>query len=245
LNCFWDRGGRVVCKALARKCNVFPRVVLGAGATLAVIWGNLIFSPASRCQETTSIVPASVKQPLFRDITIWTGHTVGSTHIMSEYSGQEMFAMGVGISRHMHTFRHLDAQWNFEIIPVALPSLPTSTGRTYHYGGGGTIGTELVPKKKWRVMPYFDVGGGLLMFTEPTPIPEARRLNISFQFGPGFKIPLGGQSSLKTGVWFFHFSDARTTARNPSFDGFLFYAGYVYNFKPRRTKTRSDDGKQP
>jgi hypothetical protein len=82
-----------------------------------------------------------------------------------------MAAMGVGLRRHFHTYRHFDMHWNFEIVPLCVPSFPTSGGRTYHFGGEGSGGVEFEPRKEWKQLPYFEPGGGLLIFTEPTPRP--------------------------------------------------------------------------
>ena len=151
-----------------------------------------------------------------------------------------MFAMGVGVRKHLHTIRHADASWTFGIVPVCVPSLPTAEGRAYHYGGGASFGVEFEPRKQLRLQPYFDAGGGVLMFTEPTPVESSRRFNVSLQFGPGVRLPLKGRSSLRMGMWYFHFSDAHTTESNPGFVGFLFYAGYAFSF--RRDEGRGNGG---
>lgn len=79
----------------------------------------------------------SERKPFFSDVTIWTAQTVGSVNVMSTYPGQEMFAAGIGLRRHLFNFRHTMVRWNFEVIPVCMPSFPGANGRTYHYGGGG------------------------------------------------------------------------------------------------------------
>jgi hypothetical protein len=48
-------------------------------------------------------------------VTIWTAQTVGSVNVMSTYPGQEIIR-----------------RWNFEIIPVCMPSFPTANGRNMH-----------------------------------------------------------------------------------------------------------------
>ena len=173
--------------------------------------------------------------PFFSDATIWTAQTVGSVNVMSTYPGQEMFAAGIGLRRHMFNFQHTIMRWYFEIIPVCMPSFPTANGRTYHYGGGGALGLDFEPRVQWRIaQPFIGVNFGLLGFTTQTPV-DTRRTNFSLQFGPGLKFPLRGRSSLKTGVTFFHFSNVHTVKNNPGFDGILSYMGYSFSFEHMRS----------
>ena len=175
----------------------------------------------------------SERKPFFSDVTIWTAQTVGSVNVMSTYPGQEMFAAGIGLRRHLFNFRHTMVRWNFEVIPVCMPSFPGANGRTYHYGGGGgwvwisshaENGAEL----------FIDVNFGLLGFTTQTPV-DTRRTNFSLQFGPGLEFPLRGRSSLRTGITFFHFSNMHTVKNNPGFDGILIYMGYSFSFEHKRS----------
>jgi hypothetical protein len=66
----------------------------------------------------------SERRPFFSDVTIWTAQTVGSVNVMSTYPGREMFAAGIGLRRHLFNFRHTIVRWNFEVIPVCMPSFP-------------------------------------------------------------------------------------------------------------------------
>ena len=179
--------------------------------------------------------PKKNPPPFFSDITIWSAQTVGSVNVMSTYPGQQLFATGIGLRRHMFNFQHTIMRWNFEIIPLCMPSFPTANGRTYHYGGGGALGLNFEPRKQWRVaQPFIDVNFGLLGFTTETPV-ETRRTNFSLQFGPGLKFPVRGRSSLKTGITFFHFSNMHTVKNNPGFDGILIYMGYSFSFERKRS----------
>jgi hypothetical protein len=146
-----------------------------------------------------------------------------------------MFAAGIGLRRHMFNFLHTIMRWNFEIIPVCMPSFPTANGRTYRYGGGGALGLDFEARRQWRIaQPSIDVNFGLLGFMTQTPA-DTRRTNFSLQFGPGLKFPLRGRSSLKTGATFFHFSNMHTVKNNPGFDGILIYMGYSFSFEHKRS----------
>lgn len=218
-----SRSSRFVCARVRRISFVL---------ILALI---LFFPYRSACQDPydSPLKHASAESaPIFTDVTIWTAQSVGSTNVMSTYPGQEMFATGVGLRRHIYGFRHMEMRWNFEIVPFCMPSFTSADGRTYHYGGGGSLGASLEPRKRWKIQPYFDASVGLLGFTNATPA-GTRRKNYSMQFGPGLTIPVRGRSSLKTGIWFFHFSNMRTEPTNPGFDAVVIYMGYTFSFERR------------
>ena len=152
-------------------------------------------SAAQDLSDSPTNRPKKEPPPFFSDITIWSAQTVGSVNVMSTYPGQQMFATGIGLRRHMFNFQHTIMRWNFEIIPLCMPSFPTANERTYHHGGGGALGLDFEPRKQWRVaQPFIDVNFGLLGFTTETPV-DTRRTNFSLQFGPGLRFPLRGRSS--------------------------------------------------
>lgn len=192
------------------------------------------FPKSSPCQQGIQSTGSTIDRSLiFTDVTIWSAQSVGSINVMSTYPGQEMFAAGIGLRRDIYAFRHTVMRWNFEIMPVCLPSFPSANGRTYHYGGGGSLGADLELRKRWRVHPFFDANVGLVGFTDPTP-DGTRRKNYTLQFGPGLAIPMRGRSSLRTGIWFFHFSNMRTEPTNPGFDAIVLYMGYSFSFLRKR-----------
>ena len=208
---------------------------VGCALSLLILVLFPVISAAQDLSDPPLSRPKKESPPFFSDITIWSAKTVGSVNVMSTYPGQQMFATGIGLRRHMFNFQHTIMRWNFEIIPLCMPSFPTANGRTYHYGGGGALGLDFEPRKQWRVaQPFIDVNFGLLGFTTETPV-DTRRTNFSLQFGPGLKFPLRGRSSLKTGVTFFHFSNMHTVKNNPGFDGILIYMGYSFSFERKRS----------
>ncbi len=196
-----------------------------------------LFPKIGACQDPPDSATKSVptkRAPIFTDVTIWSAQSVGSTNVMSTYPGQEVFATGIGLRRHLYMFRHTNMRWNFQIMPLCIPSFPSSEERTYHYGGGGSFGLNLEPRKRWKLQPYFEGNVGLVGFTNPTPV-DTRRMNYTLQFGPGFIIPVRGRSSVKTGIWFFHFSNMHSVATNPGFDALVIYMGYSFSFERRGT----------
>ena len=225
-------------RSAVRRCLRFAEIVrtqFGLAVLPAVLLTILLFPDRGAGQDPADppMRPAATeKAAIFTDMTFWSAQTVGSVNVMSTYPGQEMFATGIGLRRHLYSFPHTDLRWNFEIVPLCMPSFPTVHSRVYHHGGGGALGLDFAPRRRWKVQPFIDVNFGLLGFTTETPV-ATRRTNFSLQFGPGFQIPLRGRSSLKTGITFFHFSNAHTVERNPGFDGLLIYMGYSFSFERR------------
>ena len=221
-----------------RKTALFHRIVcakLGLVALFPVLLTIFLF-PTICAGQGTDVAPMSNKAERalwFTDVTVWSAQSVGSINVMSSISGQEVFAAGIGLRRHIYAFRHTVMRWNFEIMPVCLPSFPTANGRTYHYGGGGSLGADLELRKRWRTKPFFDANVGLVGFTDATP-DGTRRKNYTLQFGPGINLPMKGRGSLRTGVRFFHFSNMRTEPRNPGFDAVVLYMGYSFDLHSRR-----------
>lgn len=102
----------------------FERVRARIGrAVLALFLASIPFSTTVCRGQDSPDLPVSArpkeKPPIFSDVTIWTAQTVGSTNLMSEYEGQRMFAMGVGLRRHFHTFRYADMSWNLGLSRCA------------------------------------------------------------------------------------------------------------------------------
>jgi hypothetical protein len=125
-------------------------------------------------------------------------------------------------------FRHTTLNYNFDLKPLALYSDDVNGPRQYRYGGGVALGLPIVPHFHARYHPFFDVNGGFLAFTQETPIPGTRRVNMTLDFGAGLYLPLGRNRTLKTGVQFFHFSNGWTARLNPGFDSFFAYAAYTF-----------------
>jgi hypothetical protein len=122
-------------------------------ASVLLLLFLLFFPRISAAQESLDPplnLAQSERRPFFSDVTIWSAQTVGSVNVMSTYPGQEMFAAGIGLRRHLLNFRHTILRWNFEVIPVCMPSFPGANGRTYHYGGGGALGLDFEPRRQWR-----------------------------------------------------------------------------------------------
>jgi Lipid A 3-O-deacylase (PagL) len=169
----------------------------------------------------------------YREISFYSGQSFANPQLMSDLSGQHLFFSGVRTTSRLFTTPQLFIGGNLDLKPLAIYSLNRPVGTEYTYGGGGSIGLQFAPRTHWRWQPFFDVDGGLLCFPHDVPLPNTRRVSMALDFGPGTLIPLRENNALRTGIWFFHFSDGNTAPRNPGFDGVMFYVSYTYrNFAP-------------
>ena len=172
----------------------------------------------------------------YREISIYRAQTIANPQVMSDLGGQHLFVAGARLTGRLISTPHLYVSGNADVKPLALYS---QDGRQYTYGGGGSFGLQFAPRGEVRWQPYFDVDGGFLAFAHDIPLPDTRRVNMMIDFGPGLRIPLPGNSALKTGVWFFHFSNGNTAPRNPGFDSFMVYGAYTHrNFWPHLRHNR-------
>lgn len=181
--------------------------------------------------SSNAVLPSSLTRSILRDIhefSIYSGESFGYPLLMSDLPDQRLLIVGLRLTSHFLEFRHTTLNYNFDLKPLALYSNDVNGPRQYRYGGGGALGLQIVPHFHTRYRPYFNVNGGCLAFPKQTPVPESRRVNMTLDFGPGLYIPLGHNRTLKTGVQFFHFSNAYTVRLNPGFDSFFVYAAYTF-----------------
>lgn len=210
----------------------------------------IVAAPSPTCAQSatsdlsdssaTPDVPPVPSRHRYREISFYTGQSFSNPQLLSYLRGQRLFLSGVRTTSRLITTPRLFIAGNLDLKPLAIHSLNSSRGSEYTYGGGGSVGLQFAPRTHWRWKPYFDIDGGLLCFPRDIPLPDTRRVNITLDFGPGALIPLRGNNAMRTGVWYFHFSNANTAPRNPGFDGIMFYVTYTYrNFVLHLHKTSS------
>jgi hypothetical protein len=193
-------------------------------------------SDLSDSSAAADVSPVSSRHR-YREFSFYTGQSFCNPQLLSYLSGQRLFLSGVRTTSRLLTTPHVFIAGNLDLKPLAIHSLDSPKGREYTYGGGGSVGLQFAPRTHWRWQPFFDVDGGLLCFPHDIPLPDTRRLNISLEFGPGALIPLRGNKAMRTGLWYFHFSNGNTATRNPGFDSVMFYVSYTYrNFVPHLRK---------
>jgi hypothetical protein len=183
------------------------------------------------------VITATTSTQHYRELSIYSGGTVANPQLMSGLRDQRLFLTGIRFTSRLITTRHLFIAGNVDVKPLVIHSRSVPNGREYTYGGGSGVGLQFTRRVASRWQPFFDVDGGFLAFPHDVPLPNTRRVNMTFDFGPGLTIPLRGNTAMRTGISLYHFSDGNTAPRNPAFDGVLVYVAYTWrNFSPHLSR---------
>jgi hypothetical protein len=105
----------------------------------------------------------------------------------------------------------------------------TIPGPDVAYAAGlSPFGFDLTLPLTDRVHTYGAAAAGGLIFTRPFPVPEARRLNFTLEYGGGLLVRTGRAQWLRLGYKYHHLSNAYTAQINPGLDAHVLYAGYEW-----------------
>ena len=111
-------------------------------------------------------------------------------------------------------------QYGVELIPA----LVMSQSKTVYAGGFTPLLVRYNFTAHRRVVPYLEVGGGMLGSVEP--IPEGTsRFNFTPQAGIGLQHLMSERRSWTLGVRYHHTSNAGIAKRNPGINAVLVHAG--------------------
>jgi hypothetical protein len=121
-------------------------------------------------------------------------------------------------------------------VPVSYsgPTNPDGTlpGPDVAYAVGvSPFGLEVGLPVGGRVRAYGAAAAGGLLFTRPFPVPEARRLNFTLEYGGGMLVRSGRDRWIQLGYKYHHLSNAYTAMLNPGLDAHVFYAGYEWSVR--------------
>ncbi|HEY2026250.1 MAG TPA: acyloxyacyl hydrolase [Gemmatimonadaceae bacterium] len=97
--------------------------------------------------------------------------------------------------------------------------------------GASPFGLEVAAPLGGRVRAYGAAAAGALLFTRPFPVPEARRLNFTLEYGGGVLVRSGRDRWIQLGYKYHHLSNAYTAKLNPGLDANVFYAGYEWSVR--------------
>jgi hypothetical protein len=109
----------------------------------------------------------------------------------------------------------------------AVVTVKSETGTSTVYGAGlSPLGLQLYLQRIRGINVFAGGAVGGLWFTRDTPVPDARRFNISFEYGGGLEL-YRPRRSIVIGYKFHHFSNAYSAPMNPGVDGNVFYIGLM------------------
>ncbi len=97
--------------------------------------------------------------------------------------------------------------------------------------GLSPFGLQIAGRVASAVSLYAATAAGGLIFDRPFPVPEARRVNFTLEFGGGVLVRMGRGQWVRAGYKYHHLSNAYTAPENPGLDGNVFYAGYDWSVR--------------
>lgn len=77
-----------------------------------------------------------------------------------------------------------------------------------------------------RLSAYGAAGGGLIFFSRPFPVPEAKSNNFTIEYGGGLMLRVGDRTWLQAGYKYHHLSNAYRELVNPGIDAHVIYLGF-------------------
>jgi hypothetical protein len=165
----------------------------------------------------------------------------GNYKVFGGAENAKLYAAGIEYDRELWPkVFHTRVDGVLEILPVVLLTQPQRTdiwgdtltrSRKIVPGVGITpVGFRLLWRDGQRIMPYFEVKGSVIGFTQKALSSEATYENWSFHLTQGLKVKLRGKYDLRLGVLSdLHFSDAFVVRANPALDVMNVNVGVVYH----------------
>ncbi len=155
----------------------------------------------------------------------------------AEADNRKFFIAAFRYGRTLYANESLAVQYTLDAIPLAVAtgniSSATTVGpvttfqRDTAYGAGVTpLGLQLDFANGSRVHPFVHVNGGLLVFNQSVPLPDAGSLALVGETGGGVRIFTSERRAVTLGVRFHHISNGDVSGSNRGLNQFVIYAGF-------------------
>ena len=173
---------------------------------------------------------------------VWGGGAFTATTIFAGLTDAEADERGFVIAafrygRTLAANKSVALQYTLDAIPLAVATgnieSSTTVGgvttfqRGTAYGAGVTpLGLQLDFANTSRVKPFIHINGGLLVFNESVPLPDAGKLALIGETGAGLRIFTSERRAVSLGVRFHHISNGDRAGSNRGLNQFIVYAGF-------------------
>jgi len=170
----------------------------------------------------------------------------GNYRVFGGAENVKLYAAGVEFDRELWPrLFHTRVDAAFEVLPMVVLTQPRradiwgdplSKRRTLVPGVGLTpLGVRLLWRDGKTILPFFEVKGSVIGFTQKALSPEATYENWSFNLTEGVKVKLRGHYDLRLGIASdLHFSNAFVVRSNPAVDLMNVNVGLVYHLRSSR-----------
>lgn len=204
--------------------------------TGALVAGALAAGSVAPGQESDGPRPGA------RYIGAWAGFSFDSPSHWGITPGRQLVLAGVRGEWVLETFGSVALLATADVVPLAIVThTPTyrvqnggggvqkiETGEAPVYGAGlAPVGMRVTMDIEPGVRWFVNAAGGGLVFTRDTPVPDSRRLNLTFETGTGIELVRRTGNAVMLGYKFHHLSNAHSGELNPGLDGHVLYMGYM------------------
>jgi Lipid A 3-O-deacylase (PagL) len=182
-----------------------------------------------------------------RSLGGWIGTSVSPSDRFGYVTDRRLFVAGVRAEFLLDTFGPFALASTVDVVPLAVLSntpeyrmmafrvesgmvqrFKIETGRSAVLGAGVIpAGLRLYTRSTQPARFFVGTSAGMLWFTRDTPIPDARRMNISVEAGGGVELQARDGRALVVGYRFQHLSNAGTARQNPGVDAHVVYLGVM------------------
>ena len=172
----------------------------------------------------------------------WAGGAFAATTAFggltdAEAADRKFFIAAFRYGRTLYANDSVAVQYTLDAIPVAVATgnirSVTTVGpvttfqRETTYGAGITpLGLQLDFANGSKVHPFVHVNGGLLVFSQSMPLPDAGSLALVGETGGGVRIFTSERRAVTLGVRFHHISNGDRAGSNRGLNQFIIYGGF-------------------
>jgi hypothetical protein len=204
-------------------------------------------APAEEATSTTAPMPQDLDAPYTlkkgdNEFGFWAGGSFAATTAFggltdAEADNRKFFIAAFRYGRTLHANDSIAVQYTLDAIPIAVAtgniSSVTTVGpittftRDTAYGAGITpLGLQLDFANGSKVHPFIHVNGGLLVFNQSVPLPDAGSLALVGETGGGVRIFTSDRRAVTLGVKFHHISNGDRAGSNRGLNQFIIYGGF-------------------
>ena len=204
-------------------------------------------APAEEATSTTGPMPQDLDAPYTlkrgdNEFGFWAGGSFAATTAFggltdAEADNRKFFIAAFRYGRTLHANDSIAVQYTLDAIPIAVAtgniSSVTTVGpittftRDTAYGAGITpLGLQLDFANGSKVHPFIHVNGGLLVFNQSVPLPDAGSLALVGETGGGVRIFTSDRRAVTLGVKFHHISNGDRAGSNRGLNQFIIYGGF-------------------
>ena len=204
-------------------------------------------APADENATASGPVPQDIDGPFMlkqgdNEFGFWAGGSFAATTAFggltdAEAADRKFFIAAFRYGRTLYANDSVAVQYTLDAIPIAIATgnitSVTTVGpvttftRDTAYGAGLTpLGLQLDFANGSRVHPFVNVNGGLLVFNQSVPLPDAGSLALVGEAGGGVRIFTSERRAVTLGVKFHHISNGDRAGSNRGLNQFVIYGGF-------------------